>query len=275
MKQVMENEYHYKMNNQQIINDDAIMLACKLGKRRVSTDCNLFSKIYSNNGIAYSFNSEKFWSLYKNTTSSNAFYQEMYEKGNGSYENDLPRNIKRTGQRYSLDFIMRYNSYGYPQTKDRQYQTILLSLHDPAQVPDLESEGITIKPGHSYDLRVYPTMAETDESALALQPHSRNCHSQEENAGLLVFNAYSHSACIFECRLKRALEVCNCIAWNYPRVDQSANVCQGIISATSCFNEIVNDDTQDESCDCLNNCEFISYDVDVEVTSFTFFKEFE
>ncbi len=268
IKQTMMNRYQYKMKNEGILNDYAAVMACKFGDKELTTDCNLFSTLYGTNGFVHAFNNEPFWHLFKNTTSSAAFYKEVYENTYQS-EEKLPRKTVSTGQDHSLEFVIRHSPYTIRSDEHKSlknYTQVFLSLHDPINLPTLKSEGILIKPGLSYEIRVSPTVTFTDESGMALDPKSRNCLARHESEKLKVFSAYTQSACLFECKLEYALKVCNCTAWDYPRIESSAKVCLPN-GAEQCFAKVMKADAQFMECDCPNDCHHITYNVDVHVTT--------
>ncbi len=94
-------------------------------------------------------------------------------------------------------------------------------------------------------------------------PSYKTCSSPHDSRGLKVFRNYSRAACIMECkwdtvddkqmnillkrvcllifhflfcekRLRLALSKCGCIAWDYPRLDEAAPVCNFFVG-TLCF----------------------------------------
>ncbi len=268
IRNTVQNEYQYNLNNESHLNDFAPMLACKNGNMTLSTKCDLFHSTFSTSGIGYSFNNEPFSVLFKNTSSNFAFYKEMYEKEDND-ENDIPRHIVGTGQRFSLDFIIRHDPYGYRYNGDNkpvEYQQVYMALHDPIDIPDLKSEGIIIQPGLSYEIRVSPTLTVTDSSGLAMKPETRNCYTKNDNDGLKVHNIYSQSACLFECKLKNAARLCKCSAWDYPRIEPSTDICLNKTMA-QCFQDIMANDIYGSDCDCLNDCEHVTYNMDLHVSS--------
>ncbi len=267
MREFLHYVHHYNMRNESIFNEYATIAACKYGNIPLSSECKLFSNVFSSSGIGYTFNSVPYWSMFRNTGSNFDFYKEMYETDN-NIDDMLPRYIENTGQNFALDFIVRHNSYGYKcncVTLYDQYQKVFLSLHDPAVVPNLKSDGLLIQPGYFYDIRVQPSVTLTDSSALALKPETRNCLSRDENENLLLYNIYSQSACIFECKLKEALKQCNCSNWDYPRIDPSAPLCLDA-KEIDCFASVMEVDAQKYNCSCLNDCQYYTYDIDVHVT---------
>ncbi len=257
------------MKNDPILNAYATILACKFGKGYFETNCNLFSNIFTWTGIGYTFNNIPFWTLFKNTSSNYAFYKEFYEKSEG-FEHMLPRNFAGTDKDYSFDFVIRHKPYGYTYKDDNTYfayQEVFLSLHNPADVVNLKSTGITIQPGMSYEIRVRPTVTVTDASGLSLDPKTRNCFSErQDQKTMFAYKNYRISACHFECKIQYAVATCNCSAWNYPRITNSDDICLGN-ELNTCFRNAIYSDRGDKDCNCLNSCDQVTYDLDFQVTA--------
>ncbi len=261
------------MKGERVLHDYSVLLGCKFGDIGLSKGCRLFSNMFTANGIGYTFNNKPFWNLFKNTSSNFAFFKEMYER-RYSIENALPRLTESNGQTFSLDFGIRHEPYGYKFIADDELfvksQTVYLSLHDPSAMPNMKSEGITLQPGQFYEIRVYPTLTVTEESGLGLDHTARNCISKDDNVELKAFSQYSQTACLFECKLQKAIQVCNCSAWDYPRIDPSAKLCKLQDRSSQCFNYMMDSTIKsEEDCDCMNDCEHIQYTMDLQVTPLT------
>ncbi len=266
--QLLDSDYDYNVKSNSIYNSDATVLACRFGDTDMSTVCNLFSNMFMHSGIGYTFNNEPFWNLLRNTTTNHAFFSEFYERTT-DIDGLLPRTIQNTGKEFSLDFIIRHSPYGYniPEKVGypEKHPEIFLSLHDPADIGSSSSGAVAILPGMIYDIKVYPTVTITDDTALTLEPKVRNCQKREENDNLVAYKAYSQSACLFECRIKIALEKCNCSSIEFPRMNTQSPICLETTSI-KCFHDVVESEELDDQCNCLNDCTSISYNVDVHVT---------
>ncbi len=265
IKKVLHEVYGYNTNNDPIYNDYAVVLACKFGHKAMEEDCGLFSNTFSSVGFGYTFNAQPYWTLFKNTSESLAFYKEIYEQ-QYSFEDDLPRKIVDTGHTFSFEFIVRHKPYDTPGAVHKYDQEMFLAIHDPSHVPNLKNEGIKIDPGKLYEIRINPILTMSDESALALDSKTRNCLSKDENM-LSLFRHYSQSACILECKLDQAVGTCNCSALEYPRVSPDVGLCLDMDSS-KCFSDIMGNDTLAANCDCPNDCDHIVYDTDMQITTY-------
>ena len=83
-----------------------------------------------------------------------------------------------------------------------------------------------------------------------------------------MFKTYRQEGCLFECRLRYAQNITNCIPWDYP-VPQDlgdVNICltwQNETNKLKEFDAIMNDPDVIETCKCLPDCEEITYETQV------------
>ncbi len=93
---------------------------------------------------------------------------------------------------------------------------------------------------------------------------------------LSLFNKYNESACLFECRLAYAATRAKCIPWDYP-VPGLGNLSTlpmcvaskviGQKNAIRNFEDLMSSKKSAESCNCLPNCEEVSFKTQVDCTS--------
>ena len=96
---------------------------------------------------------------------------------------------------------------------------ILVSLHNPLAPADAKFEpstSIRIPGGHTTIVLITPKATEIDESGKALEESQRGCRLHEDTEALEIFNVYTRTACLFECKMKYALRFCGCSPWNFP-----------------------------------------------------------
>ncbi len=287
IKQTMQKHHKYIFKGEDVLNDYTTVLACKFGDNEINEDCTLFSNTFVSTGIGYTFNAQPFWTIFQNVSSNFAFYKVLHEEEERQ-EIELPRKIINAGQAFSFEFIMRHNPYGYQYRGEGDsfrfiQQDVFLSIHDPSHFPNLKSEGILIEPGMSYKVRIQPTLTVTDKSGLALDNQTRNCLTKEEKGEMKLFNSYSQSACLFECKLRQATSICKCSSWDYPRFEPLLHICleedtledlgiepiyseSAYLNYEECFNDIMQNETLVNNCDCPNDCEQIVYDIDVQAS---------
>ena len=81
-----------------------------------------------------------------------------------------------------------------------------------------------------------------------------------------MFKIYRQKGCQFECRLKYAAHLANCIPWDYPipKGHEGMKICLSALNGTNSLKEFHNymdDPTALENClfDCLPDCEEVKY----------------
>lgn len=93
---------------------------------------------------------------------------------------------------------------------------VAVSLHNPKEPADIRSSSFKIPLGHSTTIYITPKAREIDESGEELTEFQRNCRLGEDTNSLDVFNVYTQTACLFECKMRHSLKMCGCLPWNYP-----------------------------------------------------------
>ncbi len=247
--------FGYKLQDDSMNNAYPNFLACKFGDIPLDKNCNLFRKMFTTEGIGYTFNNAPFFKLFANTTDNRAFNEEMYETEYS--DKDFPREILSNGKQLSLEFVIVLNKNA------RDVESHKIVIHDPQVLADTRNEAIELEPGLAYELTVTPSVTITDENALRLKPDKRKCLSSFEDGSLKIFGQYRQSACFFECQLKRAAAKCKCTPWHYPRHSQKVNICWHVVSK-GCFEKEM-ERSNHVSCDCPNDCNSIHYGVGVQV----------
>ncbi len=227
---------------------DPAIATCHFGtdpdESKWNMDCDLFERTYTTKGIGYSFNVEKFWTLHKRTSGNMAFYQQMTAIGQN---NKVIHPIKDNGKGFSLEFYVRLND-----------DSASLTLHSPEAPADFHNEAIELIPDMINEITVFPSTVVTDAAGLRLSPTKRECLARQEADNLNIYQTYSQSACLFECQIKMAIDVCNCSSWDYPSFSDSTNLCT-VISSRKCFYNIMRETMSPKQCDCPNSCSYVQY----------------
>ena len=91
-----------------------------------------------------------------------------------------------------------------------------------------------------------------------------------------LFKSYNMKGCQFECRLKYAIKQSKCIPWDYPKpLDDDGKwdeyeVCQSNSNeeelgpnGLAAFEDAINSDASLKTCDCLPNCQEVTFDTQV------------
>lgn len=120
-----------------------------------------------------------------------------------------------------------------------------------------------IKGGKLIEAFITASVTTIDEDLAVLDINDRSCYMDEERH-LKFFKAYTKRNCEIECFSNFSKEVCNCVPYDVVR-DQKTKVCG--IDEYECVRKLKSDfvlfktDDQLESCNCLETCDLITYDV--------------
>ncbi len=90
------------------------------------------------------------------------------------------------------------------------------------------------------------------------------------NGSLGLFHVYDEAACIFECRMARAAQSAKCAPWDYPTPGNISELPICIAdkmdqdNAIRNFEENMSSQETLSGCNCLPNCEEVSFITQVE-----------
>ena len=96
---------------------------------------------------------------------------------------------------------------------------VTLSLHNPKEPSDTKfkpTSSIQVPLGQSTTFLIALKAREIDESGKELTESQRNCRLDEDTDALDIFNIYTRTGCLFECKMKQSMRRCGCVPWNYP-----------------------------------------------------------
>ena len=175
-------------------------------------NCKLFKRSFTNNGIGYTFNNEKYSEMMKNDFKNSVFFPSMSK----------PLLMKSSNSKHALRVIIENNA----EEVDRYFQkknqirfeptTITVTLHNPKEPADIRSKSFNIPLGHLTTVYITPKAREIEDSAKSLQEYQRNCRLDEVTDSLDIFKIYTKEACMMECKMKYSMNKCGCVPWNYP-----------------------------------------------------------
>ena len=174
-------------------------------------NCNLFKRSFTTQGLGFTFNNEEESKLIKE-----------------DYRSELSVNVNKKTylmkSQHSLTVVIENNAENKKILSGNRGvvhkpKKISVSLHNPKEPSDTKfrpSTSIKIAFGHSTTFLVTPKAREIDESGKELRESERGCRLDEDTTGLDIFNVYTRTACLFECKMKYAIEKCGCTPWYYP-----------------------------------------------------------
>ena len=181
-------------------------------------NCDLFKRSYTNQGIGFTFNNEKEEILVKKDFRNSIFHPNKKREAS---------KMKSATTQYSLKTLIESNAEHVDYFENNinpdgigeqvaKPTSILVSLHNPKEPADMRATSFDIPLGQSTVVYITPKAREIDESGKKLSEAQRHCRLSEDTQSLDIFNIYTRSACMFECKMKSAVRRCGCIPWNYP-----------------------------------------------------------
>ena len=176
-------------------------------------NCNLFKRSFTNHGLGFTFNNAKEEKLIKRDFQNKIFNHN---------KNRDPSLMKTANPQHSLSVLLENNAEEVQEYKNKdgdgikKPQKITVSLHSPNEPADLRSKNFQVPLGHSTTVYVTPKARTIDETAMELTESERECRLNNDAKSLKIFNIYTRAACLFECKMRHALNRCKCQPWDYP-----------------------------------------------------------
>ena len=176
-------------------------------------NCNLFKRSYTTQGVGFTFNNEQIDKLMKEDYRNDVFSTRK-----------IPSLMKSTDKEHALTVLLDSNAeevemYRKSLSGSTKLREASVSLHNPEEPSDTKFIPLTstkIPLGHSTTFLISARAREIDESGKALTESKRGCRLEEDTKELDMFNVYTRTACLLECRMKHARKKCGCTPWNYP-----------------------------------------------------------
>ena len=185
--------------------------------------CDLFRRSFTNLGLGYTFNNEEFGKLFKKSPVLENQSRELFLN-----KNSKPKMIKSANSEHGLTVILESNMEQierFENTKSTNNpegdiplkpKPVQVVIHHPSEPANVKSKSFLIPLGHSTTVYITPRATITDTSAQKLSEEKRDCRMRRESTGMNIFQQYSREACLLECQINHAVEVCGCNAWDYP-----------------------------------------------------------
>ncbi|XP_059083937.1 uncharacterized protein LOC131881173 [Tigriopus californicus] len=237
--------------------------------------CNLFHRLFTNAGMGYTCNSADYEDLFLDTSYLNMFKKIMNSKGKShekpilSVDRPGPQNTLKIHIELSQQFdnFIKFGhplyswSGGIPESSFRSLdKSFKIGIHHPGSLADLRNDYIKVKPGFEYQVLITPQVHTAEESLRSMSLEKRKCQFQDESSDSLLFKSYSQTNCQLECRLKFAVEQCDCLPWNYPHMvldGQLTKLCD--YRGNYCVENILHRSITWQECPCYPPCETITY----------------
>jgi hypothetical protein len=138
------------------------------------------------------------------------------------------------------------------------YTGFNLFIGEPGEFPVLGQRSIKLRPGMEHFLQLDATSLAAAPNLRDLAPADRGCAFGDERE-LEFYAEYSHTSCMFECKMKAAALAVGCVPWHLPRAANSTT-CDPWGAAT--FAKALEAVEQSRECShCLPDCQQTVYSV--------------
>ena len=255
----------------------------------------IFHKQPTDRGMCCSFNMEKAEQLLKRSKYRDVIMaRQKYDSEHGFDPSKKPQWFLDKNEPTPTVGVKNGLSLVFDAHSDRlsklsvidDFHGVPLLIEDRDRFPMVERSGIEAMPGFRTKIKVNAFEIQANEEIKRHGPMKRKCYFPDEY-DLNIHENYSHSSCIFECKIEfaaKCLSTCigfkqpcdcsnaneinaidlkssnSCVPWYYPRNDEGVNkFCDPW--ATKKFNEIFNGKMSQNQCDhCLDDCTSTVYD---------------
>ena len=212
--------------------------------------CEKMIPVSTGNGLCYSFNSKPAVSIYQESEYSKAWSSTFGDKN----DSDL---IFPAVWGPSQPLYILVQSFDPRQLGNGN--NFFLSFTNELNPFDIIQNRFEILPGYQHTYRVIPSQITTSPRFDDLSLNERGCRLKSETGEMNLFNSYSKSGCEFECAVKSSSIACNCLPWSIPRNDNHSKTCDMI--GNLCFKNMFNSPQAYENCDCMNDCQAVTFSI--------------
>ena len=225
-------------------------------------NCDLFDPVVTDVGICHSFNAKPTADMLQDS-----YFKKNFET---VYKTDLSKesiiNGTGSGQEHALNFYLMDSDFRRLSKKTKP-SSFRLGLSTQTEYFDMKYISKWIKPGFHTIWKVQAMEIFPSGNLRSVPIDKRNCKFPDETEGLDIFKIYSRKACQFECRLKKAAEVCQCHPWNIPNKVQKNKHTLCDVYGNFCFNTIMNRKSTWKNCTCLPTCHHIEFTYNEQLNS--------
>ena len=228
--------------------------------------CQLFHVSFTDEGIGYTFNGVNFWNSFQHFNYSRKFATIMQPKGYTNLQKDenVYRDVKNplsSGPAFGVEaFIEKHVIFN--QLKYGQPKPIKVSIHDPISLASMTTSSIEVKLGYSTTFLISAQQIQATDDTRSIPIKERQCEFQNEAFHSKLFATYTQNNCRYECKMRKAIEKCQCIPWDFPQFkDQFHPICDRF--ARDCFLTKMKDTESLVNCSCPNDCETTIYSYSV------------
>ena len=126
---------------------------------------------------------------------------------------------------------------------------------------DQNTYSLSLAPGYEHEIEIVVKGQTTTPAFEDLTLEQRNCrldHEVEDQSDQKVF---SYGKCKYECHIKRAIDSCHCIPWDFITTQNDASECD--VFGRTCFfhaMENVTHDPEDVCAECDHECKKLTFE---------------
>ncbi|KAJ6633806.1 Pickpocket protein 28, partial [Pseudolycoriella hygida] len=232
----------------------------------------LFNTVLTDDGLCCTFNSVHPFFLLQHYNATDEFdsvsntgnytaVEWTPEEGwkNGSRSSTYPRPAAGPGSHMGLTVILEAGLDDYYCSSGNSAGFKVL-LHNPTETPKISDYGFSVALGQETRVVITPRLSDASPLIRSVPANQRQCIFASE-ANLTYFRTYSRKNCEMECESRIIDEICGCVQFFMPRLNEDTNICNQ--NDFKCYDELsvaielgVN---KSFACACLPGCFEINY----------------
>ncbi|XP_014277462.1 pickpocket protein 28 isoform X2 [Halyomorpha halys] len=262
---------------------DTIFL-CKWNNT-ISENCSdIFTRIFTDEGICYSFNMLDKQDLFRDNVITYSESDNLRVQGWSQDEGYTPEAQLKTypnralysGTAGGVFIVLKANRNDADYYCKGPVQGFKMLLHNPAEFPMISERYLRVPLGQEVIAVVQPSIMTTSKNLRSYSPQQRRCYFPSERY-LTFFKIYNQPNCELECLTNYTLSQCGCVALHMPRKGDTKNCGPGkkqcMIKAAHNLrlSRIVSTDKYDiTECDCLPACTSTVYNAESSQADYEF-----
>uniref|UniRef100_A0A1I8Q523 Pickpocket protein 28-like n=1 Tax=Stomoxys calcitrans TaxID=35570 RepID=A0A1I8Q523_STOCA len=251
----------------------------------------LFNRVYTDEGICYTFNSLKADDLYREgvlkskmrsisneTDDKKLPLQWSLEQGydRGSDLHTYPARVLSSGSKAGLNVHVQSFLDEVDYTCNGPIQGFKILLHSPDDVPSVSKHFVRLAMDKEVMIAVKPKMITTSDDIAAYDPMKRRCFMSKDRQ-LKFYKIYSQNNCERECLTNFTYAECGCVQFSMPRF-KDMPVCgeDKILCYSSAYNKLLVKQFKDglasedglahlplDDCNCMPACTSLEYETEI------------
>ncbi|XP_005176878.1 pickpocket protein 28-like [Musca domestica] len=263
-------------------------LTCQWFGRSMSCE-KLLTKVYTDEGICYAFNSLKANDLYRDQVMRSQMREESPNKSEDALAWSLEKGyaVDSDFQTYPMRALSSGSKAGFqiflqsfPNETDftctGPTQGFKIMLNSPDDVPSVEKHFVWVPMDRDIMVAVKPTMITTSADVKAYRPEKRRCYFQQDRQ-LRFYKIYTQRNCERECVTNFTYHKCGCVKFSMPRTadmpicGEHKILCYQNARNTLLwqqFKEGLSHSKRVRGCNCMPGCTSLEYETEISEGSF-------